>query len=64
MADTNIDFHNTTEITIASREFDTFKTFEWTFTNRDGVKTKLTVYTQNFDLQIEDKGTRVISEEE
>ena len=64
MADTNIDFHRTTEITIESREFDTFKTFEWTFTSTDGARTKLTVFTRNFDLQIEDKGTRVISEEE
>tara|TARA_R100000406_G_C3039352_1_gene105542 strand:- start:148 stop:342 length:195 start_codon:yes stop_codon:yes gene_type:complete len=64
MADTNIDFHRTTEITIESREFEYFKTFEWTFTNKDGVRTKITVFTDDFNLQIEDKGTRVVSEEE
>ena len=64
MADTNIDFHSTTDITIESREFEYFKTFEWTFTNKDGVRTKITAFTENFNLQVEDMGTRVISEEE
>ena len=62
MADTNIDFHRTTKIIRESRVFETFKTFEYTFINRDGVKTKVTVFTENFDLKIEDRGTRVIDE--
>jgi putative heme iron utilization protein len=58
MAGTQVSFHNTTAIAVKSRVFETFKTLEFTFTNTDGEEAEFTVYTNDFDLGIEDKGTR------
>jgi len=58
MAGTEVSFHNTTAIAVESRMFDTFKILQFTFTNTDGEKTQFTVYTHDFDLGVEDKGTR------
>ena len=58
MASTDIGFHNTTKIDVESRVFDTFKTIEFTFTNKEGETTAFTVYTHDFDLDINDKGER------
>ena len=60
MADTNIDFHRTTKLTIETRVFDTFKVMEFTLTKEDGATLKMSAITNDFDLEIEDKGTRVV----
>ncbi len=59
MADTNIDFHRTTKLTIETKVFDTFKVMEFTLTKEDGASLILSAITDDFDLEIEDKGTRV-----
>jgi len=61
MVGTQVCFHNTTAIAVESRVFKTFKTFEFTFTNEDGEKATFTVYTNDFDLEVEDNGTRRVS---
>ena len=60
MADTNIDFHRTTKLTIETTVFDTFKVMEFILTKEDGATLKISAITNDFDLEIEDKGTRVV----
>ena len=56
MAGTEIDFHRTIEIALKTKVFDTFKIIEFTLTNDKGQTLEVSAFTNDFDLEVEDRG--------
>jgi hypothetical protein len=53
-----LDFHDTTKITLRTSVFETFKCLKFTITDEDGQKTEIFVFSDDLDLEIEDKTYR------